>query len=70
VKNINPQRIDHVFITEHFIPLRYGIFTDHYWTDTTGEYLDTVDLPDDILIQEATTRLPSDHYPVMVELEF
>lgn len=70
VKNITPQRIDHVFITEHFIPLRYGIFTDHYWTDTTGEYLDTVDLPDDILIQEATTRLPSDHYPVMVELEF
>jgi len=70
VTNTTTQRIDHVFITQHFTPLRYGVLTDHYWNNATGNYLPPTNFPNDILVQEATTRLPSDHYPVMVELKY
>ena len=51
------RRIDHVFITPGFRPLRYGILTDTYRvpTDTAGKY---------------RAHTPSDHFPVVVELDY
>tara|TARA_R100001143_G_C3361063_1_gene135831 strand:+ start:14961 stop:15824 length:864 start_codon:yes stop_codon:yes gene_type:complete len=46
--NIPDRRIDHIFLTEHFTVIRYGILTDSY-----GEL-----------------RYPSDHFPVLAEIEF
>ncbi len=48
-------RIDHIFVSPSFSVDRYGILTNTYWT-STGDQTDR--------------RLPSDHYPVFVHLEF
>ena len=48
-------RIDHIFVSPSFSVDRYGILTNTYWT-STGD--------------QADRRLPSDHYPVFVHLEF
>ncbi len=47
-------RIDHIFVTKGFTVSRYGILTDSYRTTEN----DT-----------ATTRMPSDHFPVMAVVE-
>ena len=51
------RRIDHIFITPGFTPLRYGILTDTYRvpTDVPGKY---------------RAHTPSDHFPVVVELAY
>ncbi|MFR0763618.1 MAG: endonuclease/exonuclease/phosphatase family protein [Alistipes communis] len=51
------RRIDHIFATPGFRPLRYGILTDTYRvpTDTAGKY---------------RAHTPSDHFPVVVELNY
>ena len=51
------RRIDHIFITPRFTPLRYGILTDTYRvpTDVPGKY---------------RAHTPSDHFPVVVELAY
>jgi len=51
-------RIDHVFVNTHFKVVNYALLTDTYNTSGQG--------PTSI----SKTRLPSDHYPVQVELEF
>lgn len=48
-------RIDHIFVSPSFSVDRYGILTNTYWT-SIGDQTDR--------------RLPSDHYPVFVHLEF
>jgi endonuclease/exonuclease/phosphatase family metal-dependent hydrolase len=59
--NFNPQqktdsRIDHVFVSNEFRVIRYGLLTDIYWTEREqGGYI---------------VRIPSDHYPVKVEVSF
>jgi endonuclease/exonuclease/phosphatase family metal-dependent hydrolase len=68
--NTTRQRIDHVFVTEHFTPSRYGVLTDVYWTDATGTPVHSGDFPAEVEYLEATVRLPSDHYPVVVELMY
>jgi endonuclease/exonuclease/phosphatase family metal-dependent hydrolase len=70
INNTTRQRIDHVFITSHFTPLRYGVLTDNYWTDNNGTPVHSGDFPAEIEFGVATPRLPSDHYPVVVELEY
>lgn len=70
INNTTNQRIDHVFITEHFAPLRYGVLTDIYWTDKNGEPSHPGAFPPETSVIEGTPRLPSDHYPVVVELQY
>lgn len=65
-------RIDHVFLSKHFTPLRYGVLTDSYRApirQAAGE-TEARDAPREIEIQEFHARLPSDHFPVLVEVEF
>lgn len=56
-RNTN-ERIDYVFVTKHFIPTRYGILTDIYWTINSED------------ASKSTPRLPSDHYPVVVGVKY
>lgn len=70
ITNTTNQRIDHVFITNHFTPLRYGVLTDIYWTNKDGAPQHPGAFPPEASVVEGTPRLPSDHYPVVVELEF
>lgn len=50
-----PERIDHIFVTKEFSVLRYGILTDSYRSkEEDGKYV---------------ARLPSDHFPVVVDVE-
>lgn len=62
-------RIDHIFVSPAFTVQRYGILTDSYRLKSTDT--DTAAAP--ITGKQArlfTARLPSDHFPVMVKLEY
>lgn len=65
--NKSDSRIDHIFVSPAFTVQRYGILTDSYRLKTT----DTAAAP--ITGKQPgmfTARLPSDHFPVMVKLEY
>jgi len=51
-------RIDHVFVNKCFEHIRYSILTDTYRTSGKGSITDS----------STNIKLPSDHYPVQVEL--
>lgn len=63
-------RIDHIFVTEHFKVLRHGILPDSYQGLVGNSTREDADhLPkEEVLPNKKQLRLPSDHYPVMVEL--
>lgn len=58
-------RIDHIFTSHSVNILRYGILTDMYWADS----LDTSEKSEPQR-KVSQCRIPSDHYPVKVELSF
>ena len=64
-------RIDHVFLTPHFKPLRYGVLLDTYRARPPGgdAATPTGNAPEEVKLQEYQSRLPSDHFPVLVEVE-
>ena len=53
------RRIDHLFVSPGFRVLRYGILTDTYRTEEPSG-----------VEPRYRARTPSDHFPVLVELEF
>ncbi len=64
-------RIDHIFVSPSFHVKKYGVLTDSYRSiKGTGEKANVKDFPKEIDIQAYQTRVPSDHFPVKVELEF
>lgn len=74
--NFNPSfytesRIDHVFISKDLKVVRYGILTDSYRTPTPSPAPETSspNAPQEVKMQPFEIRLPSDHFPVLVELE-
>ncbi len=65
-------RIDHIFITDDFRVAKHGVLTDSY---KTGEkeleaLANTGNYPKEISLYATQTRLPSDHYPVLVVLHY
>ena len=48
------RKIDHIFVSPDFKVLRYGILTDTYRSGADGKF---------------QARTPSDHFPVMIEVE-
>jgi endonuclease/exonuclease/phosphatase family metal-dependent hydrolase len=65
------QRIDHIFISDHFKALKHGILTDTYqtnWDDATVK-ADSGNFPKESSLYQHRARLPSDHYPVLVILK-
>ena len=62
------QRIDHIFLTPHFTVLRYGILTDIYWIPQPdkNQVVRNGKAPSH---HRFSPRMPSDHFPVMVEVK-
>lgn len=65
-------RIDHIFLSRHFKALRYGVLTDSYRSPRPRTQGDTAsaNFPREVKFGEFQARLPSDHFPVLVEVEF
>jgi endonuclease/exonuclease/phosphatase family metal-dependent hydrolase len=70
IKNTTSQRIDHIFVTSNFTVTRYGVLTDIYWTNASGVPVQPANFPKEVSVQEATPRLPSDHYPIVAGLKY
>lgn len=70
--NFTKSRIDHVFVSPMFTVKKYGVLTDTYRSEkTTGvEQAKTNDCPEEIIVDSYEARVPSDHFPVAVKLEY
>lgn len=64
-------RIDHIFLTNNFKVKRYAVITDFYWSenDNTMDTVYTGNSPKEISLHKNLARIPSDHYPVVIEAE-
>lgn len=64
-------RIDHVFVSPSFSVKRYGILTDTYRTKIENEQAEpSANFPREVSLTKYRARVPSDHFPVKVVLEF
>lgn len=63
-------RIDHVFVHKGFGVRRYGVLTDTYRVPEDGADGERIsgNFPEEVGFRDYETRLPSDHFPVLVEL--
>ena len=72
--NINAKtdsRIDHIFLTKAFKVKNYGILTDSYRAEAADKTTAAVsDAPKEVLLTKYQAKLPSDHFPVMAEIEY
>lgn len=70
--NFTESRIDHVFVSPLFKVKKYGVLTDTYRSpkSTGAEKANVIDCPEEISIESYESRIPSDHFPVKVELEY
>ena len=63
--------IDHVFVSNKFQVNQYGILTNGYWTEGNSREVSKEGVaPRELNFRQYVHRLPSDHYPVMVKLEY
>lgn len=64
-------RIDHLFLTEHFSVKKYGILTDTYRSETAekNEKEKNGNFPDEVSMIKFVARTPSDHFPVMIVVD-
>ena len=64
-------RIDHIFLSPRFKVRHYGILTNSYWAESTDkQMLRSNQAPKEIKFGRFIRRIPSDHYPVLVKIEF
>lgn len=65
-------RIDHIFLSDDFQVLKYGILTDTYRTPVkeSAEKEKNGNFPKEVSMQKYEARMPSDHFPVMIIVEF
>jgi len=63
-------RIDHVFVGRGVPVRRYGVLTDSYRTPKTADPAETKsgNFPKEVTFEDFEARLPSDHFPVLVEV--
>nr|WP_068891624.1 endonuclease/exonuclease/phosphatase family protein [Pedobacter panaciterrae] len=68
---ITASRIDHIFLTKQFKVKRYGVLTDTYHTlDDSNVAFNPATAPKELKLQNSQARVPSDHYPVTIIVEF
>lgn len=68
---LTDSRIDHVFVSNKFQVNQYGILTNGYWTEGTSREVNKEGAaPQELNFRQYVHRLPSDHYPVMVKLNY
>ncbi|QCR21157.1 endonuclease/exonuclease/phosphatase family protein [Pontibacter sp. SGAir0037] len=67
-------RIDHIFVSNKFKVKRYGILTDSYRGEAKpgqeAKREDSGNFPNEVALHKYEAKMPSDHFPVMVELSF
>lgn len=64
-------RIDHIFVSPSLLVNRYGILTDTYRTEKENEEAAiSANFPREVSLTKYMARVPSDHFPVKVVLEF
>lgn len=64
-------RIDHIFVSPSFKVKKYGVLTDSYRSPKQeSRTLQAGDFPKEVSFEDYENRLPSDHFPVVVELAF
>lgn len=64
------QRIDHIFLSDDFKVLKYGILTDSYRSPKNEkvESEQNSNFPKEAKMKKYDARMPSDHFPVMIEI--
>lgn len=67
---VTDSRFDYVFSSEGFRVRKYGILTDCYKDKFDGRKITLQNFPEEIVFTKAIVRFPSDHYPVMVKVEY
>ena len=63
-------RIDHIFISPSWKALSYDVPTDVYWSEVKNADVATGDFPKEQTMKLYQTRMPSDHFPVVVKLNY
>lgn len=63
-------RIDHVFTSSSFSVDKYGILTDTYRLKVNDRIIQKGDFPKEVHFKDYISRLPSDHFPVKVNLSY
>jgi endonuclease/exonuclease/phosphatase family metal-dependent hydrolase len=64
-------RIDHIFVSPSFQVKRYGVLTDTYRLKTEdNEDVQSDNFPKEVSLRKHTIRIPSDHFPVKVTLNY
>jgi len=64
-------RIDHLFVTKEFSVQRYGILTDTYRSEAPEkpQAEQNGNFPKEVTMKKYVARTPSDHFPVMIQVE-
>lgn len=71
INSFTTSRIDHVFVSDDIHVKSYGVLTDTYHTAEIDDLdFDLKDFPKEISAKLNKARVPSDHYPVKVVLQF
>lgn len=65
-------RIDHIFLSKGLQAVRYGVLTDSYRaeSDKSAEEVKSSQFPKEVSLYHYVSRMPSDHFPVQVEVKF
>ncbi len=61
-------RIDHIFLTDNFTVLKYGVLTDTY-RSTNQKRISSDNAPKEVELNANQARCPSDHFPVMISVQ-
>jgi len=65
-------RIDHIFVSKEVTVSHYAVLTETYRNKTTEEGAEVKkgDFPKELSFKKYISRLPSDHFPVLIRLKF
>lgn len=65
-------RIDHIFVSESLDVKNYGVLTETYRSETSesAAEIKSGQFPKEVSLHRFEVRLPSDHFPVVVKLNF
>jgi len=65
-------RIDHIFLSSTIKARRYGVLTDSYRApkEKANEVSTGGNFPKELKLQDYEAKLPSDHFPIMVVVDF
>ncbi|MCP9612668.1 endonuclease/exonuclease/phosphatase family protein [Coprobacter tertius] len=66
------ERIDHIFLTPEFEVKKYGILTDTYRSPSNEpqKKMKSGNFPKEVSLESYVARTPSDHFPVMVIVNY